>query len=299
MSGHDHGLASAAGRHQRPLLIAFVLTLATMVAEVVGGRVTGSLALLSDAAHMATDALGLGLALAAVHLASRPASSQRTWGTYRLEVLAALGNGMLLFGVAAYIVFEAWQRVSHPPEVAGAAVLVVATGGLAVNLLSFRLLRTGASESLNVRGAYLEVLSDLLGSVGVIVAGAVVVVTGWGYADPIVAAAIGLFILPRTWRLCAQAVRIIMEIAPPEVDVAAVEQRLVGLPGVAGVHALHLWTLTSGIEAASCHVVMAEGADAHGVLDSVGDLLRDEYGVAHSTIQCETAGHRDAGSPMA
>lgn len=298
MSGHDHGhgLASAAGRHQRPLLVAFVLTLATMGAEVIGGLVTGSLALLSDAAHMATDALGLGMALAAVHLASRPASSQRTWGTYRLEVLAALGNGLLLFGVAAYIVFEAWQRISHPPEVAGAAVLVVAAVGLAVNLFSFRLLRVGASESLNVRGAYLEVLSDLLGSVGVIVAGAVVVVTGWGYADPLVAAAIGLFILPRTWRLCAQAIRIVMEIAPPEVDVAAVEQRLIGLPGVAGVHALHLWTLTSGIEAASCHVVMADGADAHGVLDSVGDLLRDEYGVAHSTIQCETSDHRDAGA---
>jgi len=293
---HGHGLASAAGRHQRPLQVAFVLTLVTMVAEVVGGLASGSLALLSDAAHMATDALGLGMALAAVHLASRPASSQRTWGTYRLEVLAALGNGLLLFGVAAFIVFDAGQRISSPPDVAGGAVLVVAAVGLAVNLFSFRLLRAGATESLNVRGAYLEVLSDLLGSVGVIAAGAVVAVTGWGYADPHVAGAIGLFILPRTWRLCASAVRIIMEIAPPEVDVAAVEQRLVDLPGVAGVHALHLWTLTSGIEAASCHVVMAEGADAHGVLDSVGDLLRDEYGVAHSTIQCETADHRDAGA---
>ena len=299
MSGdHGLGLASAGGRHKRPLQIAFGLTLSYMVAEIIGGLVTGSLALLSDAAHMGTDVLGLGMALAAVHLASRPAASQRTWGTYRLEVLAALANGVLLFGVAGYILFEAWQRFTEPPEVAGVAVMVIAAFGLAVNIVSFRLLRAGAAESLNVKGAYLEVLSDMLGSVGVIVAGAIVAMTGWTYADPVIAAGIGLFILPRTYRLCAQAVRIIMEIAPPEVDVAEVERRLGALPGVADVHDLHLWTLTSGIEAASCHVVIADGADAHGVLDSVGDLLRDEYNVAHSTIQCETADHKDAGSRL-
>lgn len=297
MSGdHGLGLASAGGRHKRPLQVAFALTLAYMVAEVGGGLITGSLALLSDAAHMGTDVLGLGMALAAVHLASRPTSWQRTWGTYRLEVLAALANGVLLFGVAGYILFEAWHRFSEPPEVAGIAVLAVAAVGLAVNVVSFRLLRAGSKDSLNVKGAYFEVLSDVFGSVGVIVAGAVVALTGWTYADPLIAAAIGVFILPRTWRLCAQAVRIIMEIAPPEVDVAEVERRLGALPGVRGVHDLHLWTLTSGIEAASCHVVIANGADAHGVLDSVGDLLRDEYNVVHSTIQCETADHKDAGS---
>jgi cobalt-zinc-cadmium efflux system protein len=271
-----------------------VLTLAYMVAEVVGGLATGSLALLSDAAHMGTDVLGLGMALAAVHLASRPSSSQRTWGTYRLEVLAALANGVLLFGVAGWILFDAWRRLTAPPEVAAGGVLAVATAGLVVNVVCFRLLRAGSSESINVRAAYLEVLADMVGSVGVIVAAVVVGVTGWTYADPLVAAAIGLFILPRTWRLCAQAVRILMEIAPPHVDVARVEERLVALPGVAGVHDLHLWTLTSGIEAASCHVVVAEGADPHAVLDSIGDLLRDEYNVAHSTIQCETADHIDA-----
>jgi len=295
---HGLGLASAGGRHKRPLQIAFALTLTYMVAEVVGGLVTGSLALLSDAAHMGTDVLGLGMALAAVILASRPTATQRTWGTFRLEVLAALANGVLLFGVAGYILFEAWRRFSEPPEVAGAAVIVVAAIGLAVNIVSFRLLRAGSAESINVKGAYLEVLSDMLGSVGVIVAGAVIALTGWPYADPIIAAGIGLFILPRTYRLCAQAVRIIMEIAPPEVDVAEVERRLAALPGVTEVHDLHLWTLTSGIEAASCHVVVTDGADAHGVLDSVGDLLRDEYHVAHSTIQCETADHNDAGSKI-
>lgn len=297
MSGdHGLGLVSAGGRHKRPLQVAFALTLSYMLAEVVGGSVTGSLALLSDAAHMGTDVLGLGMALAAVHLASRPASSQRTWGTYRLEVLAALANGALLFGVAGYILVEAWRRFSDPPEVAGVAVMVVAVIGLAVNIVSFSLLRAGVTESINVKGAYLEVLADMVGSVGVIAAGAVVALTGWAYADPVMAAGIGLFILPRTWRLCAQAVRIIMEIAPPEVDVAEVERRMAALPGVAGVHDLHLWTLTSGIEAASCHVVVAEGTDAHGVLDAVGDLLREEYRVAHSTIQCETADHTDAGS---
>ncbi len=294
--GHSHavGLASAGGRHLGPLRTAFVLTLAYMVAEVAGGLATGSLALLSDAAHMGTDVLGLGMALAAVHLASKPSSSQRTWGTYRLEVLAALANGVVLFAVAGWILVDAWHRVSDPPDVAVGAVLAVAAAGLVVNLLCFRLLRAGSSESINVRAAYLEVLADTVGSVGVMVAAVVVGVTGWTYADPLIAAAIGLFILPRTWRLCAQAVRIIMEIAPPHVDVAAVEQRLIGLPGVAAVHALHIWTLTSGIEAASCHVVVADGADAHAVLDSVGNLLRDGYGVAHSTIQCETADHRDA-----
>ena len=299
MSGdHGLGLASAGSRHKRPLQIAFGLTLTYMAAEVVGGLVTGSLALLSDAAHMGTDVVGLGMALAAVHLTSRPGSSQRTWGTYRLEVLAALANGVLLFGVAGYILWEAWRRFTEPPEVAGVAVLVVAAIGLAVNLVSFRLLRAGSAESLNVKGAYLEVLSDMLGSVGVILAGAIVALTDWAYADPIIAAGIGLFILPRTWRLCAQAVRIIMEIAPPEVDVTEVERRLAALPGVAGVHDLHLWTLTSGIEAASCHVVIADGADAHGVLDSVGNLLKEEYHVAHSTIQCETADHTDAGAKI-
>ena len=299
MSG-DHGLAavSAGARHRGKLAVAFGLTLAYMVAEVVGGLATGSLALLSDAAHMGTDVLGLGMALAAVHVASRPARSQRTWGTYRLEVLAALANGVLLFAVAGYVLVEAVSRLTGPPEVKGIPVMVVAAVGLAVNVASFRLLRGGADESINVRGAYLEVLSDMLGSAGVIVAGAVVALTGWAYADPIIGALIALLILPRTWRLCAHAVRIIMEIAPPGVDVDDVRARLAALPGVADVHDLHLWTLTSGIEAASCHVVIAEGADPHGVLDRVGDLLRDECHVAHSTIQCESADHTDAGRPM-
>ena len=269
-----------------------------MIAEVVGGLVTGSLALLSDAAHMGTDVLGLGMALAAIQLASRPAPAQRTYGTYRLEVLAALANGVLLFGVAGYVLFEAWKRLTDPPEVLGVPMLVVAVIGLAVNVASFRLLVAGSKESLNVKGAFLEVLSDLVGSVGVIVAAIVVATTGWRYADPIIGAGIGLFILPRTWKLCAQAVRILIEAAPPGVDVEAVRTRLLALPGVAGVHDLHVWTVTSGMDAASAHVVVADGADDRAVLDQVSTVLADEYQVAHSTIQCESAGYVERESPI-
>lgn len=295
----DHGVpASAAGRHRRPLQLAFGLTLLYMVAEVVGGLATGSLALLSDAAHMGTDVVGLGMALAAIHLASRPSPAYRTYGTYRLEVLAALANSALLFGVAGYVLYEAYQRLREPPEVLGVPMLVVAVVGLAVNLTSFRLLTAGSKESLNVKGAFLEVLSDLLGSVGVIVAAIVVATTGWRYADPIIGAGIGLFILPRTWRLCAQAVRILIEAAPPGVDVEALRARLVALPGVAEVHDLHVWTLTSGMDAATGHVVAAEGANDHEVLVRVTTVLADEYRVAHSTIQVEPAGHTDRESPV-
>ena len=295
---HGAGLASAGGRHKRRLAGAFALTATYMVAEVVGGLLTNSLALLSDAAHMGTDVIGLGMALAAIHLAGRESGSQRTYGTYRLEVLAALANGVLLFGVAGYILYEAYRRFSEPPEVLGLPMMVVAVIGLVVNLISFRLLRAGSKESLNVKGAYLEVLSDLLGSVGVIVAAAIIAITGWAYADPIIGAGIGLFILPRTYKLCAQAVRIIMEVAPPGVDVEEVAARIGGLPGVAGVHDLHLWTLTSGLEAASAHVVVADGADNHAVLDAVSTLLHDDYDVAHSTIQCEPPDHTDRESPV-
>lgn len=249
MSGDSAGLNSAGGRHKRPLQIAFGITALYMIAEVVGGLVTGSLALLSDAAHMGTDVVGLGMSLAAIHLTSRPATPQRTYGTYRLEVLAALANSVLLFGVAGYVLVEAYKRFRDPAEVLGLPMLVVAVVGLTVNLISFRLLSAGSKESLNVKGAFLEVLSDLLGSVGVIVAAVIVLTTGWSYADPLIGAGIGLFIIPRTWQLCKQAVRILIEAAPPGIDVEQVKARLSALSGVVGVHDLHIWTLTSGIEA--------------------------------------------------
>ena len=297
--GHAHSSAMSAGeRHRRPLLIAFALTALYMVVELVAGLVTGSLALISDAAHMGTDVLALGMALAAITLASRPSTSQRTFGMYRLEVLAALANGVLLFAVAGYVLYEAYQRLTEPPQVPGLPMLAVATVGLVVNLISFRLLMAGSKESLNLKGAYLEVLGDMLGSVGVIVAAVVIYTTGWRYADPLIGAGIGLFILPRTWNLTKQALRIIMEVAPPGLDVDEVRQNILRLPGVADVHDLHIWTVTSGLETATGHVVMDDVSELHAVLDRVTDLLATKYGVTHVTIQCEPEDHEEHATPI-
>lgn len=292
-AGHSHGPrpGSAAGEHLRPLTIAFGLTATYMVVEVIGGLVTGSLALLSDAAHMATDVLGLGLALAAIQLSRRVKTSQHTYGTYRLEVLAAVINGLLLFGVGGYVLYEAARRLSDPPDVPGLTVAFIAAVGFAVNLVSFLLLRAGSKTSLNIRGAFLEVLADMLGSLGVVLAGLVQYTTGWPYADPIIAALIGLMVLPRTYTLMRQALRVLMEVAPPGCDVAAAEARLASLPGVTSVHDLHIWTVTDGIESASAHIVVADGADWHGVLDHARQVLAEEYGVTHATIQVEPHDH--------
>ena len=289
---------SSGAKHRKALLIAFCMTTSYMVAEIIGGLATGSLALLSDAAHMGTDVVGIGMAVAAVYLASRPAPRQRTYGTYRIEVLAALANAVLLFAVAIYILYEAYQRLREPQEVSSITVLVVAAIGLAVNLVSFKLLREGAGESLNVKGAYLEVISDMLGSIGVIAAAAIIYLTGWTYADPIIAAGIGLFILPRTYQLGAQAVRILLEVAPPNVDVATVEARIQNLPGVESVHDLHIWTLTSGIEAASAHIAVSAGTEPSEAVARVTELLSNEYGVAHATIQPDAKEHPNTTGPI-
>ena len=295
---HDHGAGAlrAGARHQRRLAIAFVLIGVFFVVEAVGGVLTNSLALLSDAGHMLTDVVGLGMALAAIQLASRHArrddAGQHTFGLYRLEILAAFVNSLLLFGVAIYVLFEAVRRLTGEPEVLGLPMLVVATLGLAVNVVAFLLLRDGAQESINVEGAYLEVLADTLGSVGVIVAAVLLEVFGWAWVDPVVGAGIGLWILPRTWRLGSQAVRILLQAAPPEVDLAALSASLGALPGVVGVHDLHVWTLTSDMENASVHLVVEVGADSHGVLDQARALLHDEYAIAHATLQVEPADHQ-------
>lgn len=287
-SDHSHTSAtSASGRHRKPLFIAFGITAGYMVVEFVVGFAINSLALISDAAHMGTDVLGLGMALAAITLASRPTTSQRTYGFYRLEVLAALANGLLLFGVAGYVLFEAIRRSSEPPEVPGLPLLIVAFIGLTINLISFRLLMAGSKESLNLKGAYLEVLGDLLGSVGVILAAIVLLTTGWPYADPIIGVGIGLFILPRTYRLTREALRILMEVAPKNLDLDSIRASLIALPGVDDVHDLHVWTITSGMESASGHIVVSDGGDYPTVLDAVLRLLHDDYDITHATFQCE------------
>lgn len=291
---HSHiSATSAAGRHRKPLVIALILTATYMVVEFIVGFSVNSLALISDAAHMGTDVLGLSMALAAITLASRKAATQRTYGLYRLEVLAALANGLLLFGVAGYVLYEAIQRFSDPPEVQGLPLFLVASVGLVVNLISFRLLMAGSKESLNLKGAYLEVLADLLGSVGVIIAAIILYTTGWQYADPIIGVGIGLFILPRTWKLTQQALRILMEVAPPNIDIDQVQVEILRLPGVSKVHDLHVWTITSGIESASGHIVIEDDSDYRTVLKTVLALLHEKYGISHATIQCEPRGFNE------
>lgn len=301
-AGHDHGGAAvlhAGLRHRSRLWMAFVLLAVFMVAEAVTAWLTGSLALLSDAGHLFTDVLGIGMALAAIHAARRSTGTgQRTFGLYRLEVLAALGNAVLLAGVAVYVLVEAVFRLTDPPEIRAGPMLVVAAAGLVANVVAFALLRDGARESLNVRGAYLEVLGDLLASVGVIAAGLVIWFTGWWYADPLTAVAVGLFILPRTWALGRAAVRVLVQAAPAHVDVAAVARALAAVPGVNDVHDLHVWTLTSGMEVASAHLSIARSADLSPVLAGAQRVLRDDYGIEHATLQVEpvaaTGGCREA-----
>jgi cobalt-zinc-cadmium efflux system protein len=298
--GHGHGHTHAHGdaarragaRHAGRLQAAFLLLAAFMVVEFVAGIASGSLALLSDAGHMLTDVVGLGMALAAIRLADRGSERRhRTFGLYRLEILAALANAVLLFGVAGYVLVEAVRRFDDPPEVASTTVLVVAALGLAANLVAFALLRAGASESLNVEGAYLEVLADTVGSLAVIVGAIVMRVTGWDWIDPVVGVAIGLWILPRTWRLGGQAVRILVQAAPPGVDLDALERELGEVPGVVDVHDLHVWTLTSDMEVASAHLMVRQGVDTHGVLDAARQLLAARYGIAHATLQVEPDDH--------
>jgi cobalt-zinc-cadmium efflux system protein len=298
MGGHDHqhgpGLARAGERHRRPLLVSFVLIGTFFLVEAVAGFLTGSLALLSDAGHMLTDVIGLGMALAAIQVASRfdrRRSSTHTFGVYRLEILAAFVNAMLLLAVAAWVLVEAVRRLTGDPEVLGLPMLVVATLGLVVNLVAFALLRRGSQESLNVEGAYLEVVADTVGSVGVIVAAVLLQLFGWTWADPVVAALIGLWIVPRALRLGRKAVRILLQAAPPHVDPVAVERDLRAIVGVIDVHDLHVWTLTSDMEAASAHLVVADDADHHSVLDRAREVLATGYRVDHGTFQIEPSNH--------
>lgn len=290
-TAHTH-VPRAAARHRGPLATVFVLVAVFMVVEVIAGLLTGSLALVSDAGHMATDALGLGMALAAIVAADKAATGgSRTYGLYRLEILAALANAIVLFAVAGYVLYEAVHRLQDPPEVATLPMLVVALAGLLINIVGWRLLRAGAAESLNLEGAYLEVLADLAGSVAAIAAAVIMITTGWRYADPLFAGLIGLFILPRAWSLGRQAVRVLVQAAPVGLDLDALQSDLSGIPGVIGVHDLHVWTLTSEMDVATVHLVTGTGTDPHPVLDSARSVLRDDYRVAHATLQVEPESH--------
>lgn len=289
--GHNHTVR-ASRRHIKPLVVAFVLVVIFMVAEVFAGWWTGSLALISDAGHMATDALGLGMALAAIIAADRArASGGRTYGLYRGEILAALANAVLLFLVAGYVLFEAAKRIGDSPDILAGPMLGVAIIGLAVNIVAWRLLSRGASESLNVEGAYLEVIADLVGSIGVIIAAAIIWITEWTVVDPIIGAAIGLFILPRAWRLARKALRVLLQVAPQHVDLDQLGSRLSDIPGVNDVHDLHVWTLTSEMDVGTVHLMTGDGIDPHPVLDQARTIL-DEHGIAHATLQVEPDSHK-------
>ena len=292
--GHDHSdaLRRTAAQNTGRLLIALVLTVSFVAVEAVTAFVAGSLALLSDAAHMLTDGVAIGLALGSILVANRASrEGARTFGLFRLEILASLLNAILTFGVAGYVIYEAIVRlVDGDSSVESGPMLVVAIAGLAINAIVFFLLRAGAQDSLAVRGAYVDAMADAAGSVGVIVAAVVIAATGWDPIDPIVAMIIGVWILPRAWRLAASALRVLLQVAPAHLDLDAIRNELMALPGVVDVHDLHVWTLTSEMDVASAHVMVGPEADAHSVLDQARVLLL-EHEIAHATIQVEPDDH--------
>ncbi|MER5884828.1 cation diffusion facilitator family transporter [Streptomyces sp. NPDC001941] len=297
--GHDHGgpapTGTAAAAYRGRLRIALGITVSVMVVEIVGGLVSDSLALIADAAHMATDAIGLGMALLAIHFANRPATGNRTFGLARAEILAALANCLLLLGVGGYVLVEAVQRFIEPAATRGGLTIVFALVGMVANMISLSLLMRGQRESLNVRGAYLEVLADTLGSVTVLVAAGVILLTGWQAADPIASLVIGLMIVPRTVKLLRETLDVLLESAPKGVDMAEVRAHILGLDGVEDVHDLHAWTITSGLPVLSAHVVVRqdalEGAGHEKMLHELQGCLGDHFDVEHCTFQLEPGGH--------
>jgi len=296
MHGHSHdqhtdrhAAQHAEGRATQRRRLAFVLVIAAgyMVAEIVGGLYTGSLALLADAGHMGTDVAALALSLFAIWLAQRPASVEQTFGYHRVEILAALANGVALIAVALFIVFEAIERLGAPGEILGLPMLVVAFGGLIVNLLGLYLLHGNHDDNLNMRGAWLHVLSDAMGSVGAITAGALVWGFGWYWADPIASILIAALVVHASWLLLKETVGVLMEAAPPGVDVDEIRQALEETEAVASVHDLHVWTITSGLVSLSCHVCKSEELSSREILTALQELLKRRFSIEHVTIQIE------------
>ncbi|MBQ1097348.1 cation transporter [Streptomyces sp. b94] len=303
-AGHDHGHAhgaqaggTATAAYRGRLRVALAITLCVMVVEIVGGVLADSLALIADAAHMATDALGLGMALLAIHFANRPPSDRRTFGFARAEILAALANCLLLLGVGGYVLYEAIERFITPAGTAGGLTVVFGAIGLVANMVSLSLLMRGQKESLNVRGAFLEVAADALGSLAVIVSALVILATGWQPADPIASLVIGLMIVPRTWRLLRETLDVLLEAAPKGVDIAEVRAHILALNGVEDVHDLHAWTITSGMPVLSAHVVVSgEALSTIGhekMLHELQGCLGDHFDVEHCTFQLEPGGHAE------
>ncbi|MBN8869424.1 MAG: cation transporter [Solirubrobacterales bacterium] len=285
--GHSHGPGEWRDADRRALLIAAGLTAGFMVAEVAGGLLTDSLALLADAGHMLSDSFSLFLALGAVALAARPATARRTYGFKRAEILAALINGILLVVVSVWIVVEAISRIGDPPEVLGGWMLVVAVAGLLVNLIAAWVLARSAGESLNVKAALRHVLADVAGSVGVILAALIILTTGWELADPIVSIVISVLIAASAWSILRDSVDVLLEAAPPGLDTEEIGYAMAALPGVEQVHDLHIWQITSGMPMLSAHVLVGPGADCHGLRRDLEQMLEAEYEIDHTTLQVE------------
>lgn len=293
-SEHRHA-SPASRRNQGRLAIVLALAAGYMVAEALGGVLTGSLALLADAGHMLTDVIALSLGLFAVRLAQRSPTPRRTYGYHRTEILVALAQGALLVGVALALFVEAVQRLGVPHEILGGPMLAIAVGGLLVNLIGLALLASGRERNLNVRGAWLHVLSDALGSAGAITAAVLLLAFGWSWVDPLASIAISALIVRSSWSLLREAVSVLMEWAPEHVDVEAIQGQLGSLPGVIAVHDLHVWTITSGMVALSGHVVAGEGQEHGKLLQEVCDLLHERFGIDHATIQIEGEDFREPG----
>lgn len=294
-AGHEHAHGTATGRHRRRLILVLAMTLSVVGVQVAGGLVSGSLALLADAGHMLTDATGVAIALIASVLAARPATSARTFGLQRAEVLAALANAVLLAALAVWVIVEAVGRWNDPPEVGSGLMLLVALVGAGANVVSLLALRGAREESLNVRGAYLEVLGDLVGSIAVIIAAVVIATTGYARADVIASVAIGLFILPRSWGLLRDVLDVLLEATPKGLDLDVVREHIRQTPGVVDVHDLHAWTITSGVPVLSAHVVVDQDCIDDGrtgqVLDQLGACLGEHFETDHCTFQVEPVGH--------
>ena len=284
--GHSHGVPE--GGNEKSLWMALALTTVFLIAEVVGGIITGSLALISDAAHMFTDSAALAIALVAVRIGKRPADTSRTFGYYRFEILAAAFNAILLFLVAIYILYEAYRRFRVPAEIQSTGMLVIAAIGLVINLISMKILSAGKDDSMNMKGAYLEVWSDMLGSAGVIAGALVIRWTGWTWIDSAVAVAIGLWVLPRTWSLLKDSINILLEGVPEGVGFTDIEKALRGIPGVASIHDLHVWAISSGKISLSAHIVQSEiQSQPDLLLQAIREMMADRFGIHHITVQVE------------
>lgn len=285
--GHDHHRVDRSTANKKRLALTFFLAATYLIAEVIGGLLTNSLALLADAGHMLSDVAALALSYFAVWIADRPSPAEKTYGYHRAEILAALANGAGLVAISIYIFVEAFQRFREPPEVLGAPMMWIAVGGLLVNVLCLWILHSGRRESLNIRGAWLHVLTDAFGSVGAIVAGILIWQFDWKWADPAASVAIGILVVISSWRLLAESVSVLMESAPLGVDVDEIRTAILETPGVTGVHSLHVWTITSGLDSLSAHVVINE-AQKHGdLLKQLRTMLHERFGIDHITIQIE------------